>query len=75
MESWLTTAGRRDIVVRSLRVALVVGTVLVIINQGGVIAAGEATAGTWVRSALTYLVPYLVSTHASVSAVRSAAQS
>jgi hypothetical protein len=46
---------------RTLRIALVVGVVLTLINQGGVIFAGHATATTWVRCALNFVVPFLVS--------------
>lgn len=46
---------------RTLRIALVVGVVLTVINQSGVIAAGHATAATWVRCALNFVVPFLVS--------------
>lgn len=31
-----------------------VGTILTVVNQGGVIIAGDATAGTWMRSAFNY---------------------
>lgn len=46
---------------RTLRIALVVGVVLTVINQSGVIAAGNATTATWVRCALNFVVPFLVS--------------
>jgi hypothetical protein len=46
---------------RTLPIALVVGVLLTLINQGGVIAAGHATTGTWVRCALNFVVPFLVS--------------
>ena len=46
---------------RTLRIALVVGVVLTAINQGGVIAGGDATAATWVRCVLNFVVPFLVS--------------
>jgi hypothetical protein len=46
---------------RTLRIALVVGVVLTLINQGGVIAAGHASTATWVRCALNFVVPFLVS--------------
>jgi hypothetical protein len=46
---------------RTLPIALVVGVVLTAINQSGVIAAGHATAATWVRCGLNFLVPFLVS--------------
>jgi hypothetical protein len=46
---------------RTVRIALVVGVVLTAINQGGVIAAGHASSATWVRCALNFVVPFLVS--------------
>ena len=46
---------------RTLRIALVVGVVLTLINQGGVITAGHATTATWVRCGLNFVVPFLVS--------------
>jgi len=56
---------------RTLRVALVVGTLVSLINQGGPIAAGHATAGTWARVAANYLLPLCVSSFGFVAAVRS----
>ncbi len=50
---------------RSLRVALVVGTVLCLINQGDALL-GDGTMN-WAKAALTYVVPYLVSTYGAVS--------
>ncbi|MGE0139350.1 MAG: nitrate/nitrite transporter NrtS [Ilumatobacteraceae bacterium] len=44
-----------------VRVALVVGTILSVVNQGSVIVAGDATAASWVRVGVNYLVPFLVS--------------
>jgi hypothetical protein len=68
MQQWIRIAMRRDIVMRSLKVAAVVGTMLVAINQGDLLLAGQLNlAGAW-KIALTYLVPYCVSTHASVAA-------
>lgn len=46
---------------RTLRISLVVGVILTVINQSGVIAAGNATTATWVRCALNFVVPFLVS--------------
>ncbi len=46
---------------RTLRIALVVGVVLSLINQAGVIASGEATALTWLRVAANFCVPFVVS--------------
>jgi hypothetical protein len=50
---------------RSFYVAVVVGTILNLINQG------DALFGTapinWIKIALTYFVPYAVSTYGAVS--------
>jgi len=45
---------------------MIVGTLLLIINQGDVMLGGAAP--DLVKTILTYLVPYCVSTYASVSA-------
>ncbi|MBT2405421.1 MULTISPECIES: nitrate/nitrite transporter NrtS [unclassified Streptomyces] len=42
-------------------IALVVGTLLSLVNQGSVLFAGAATAVTWVRVLVNYLVPFCVS--------------
>jgi hypothetical protein len=44
-----------------VRVALVVGTVLSIVNQGAVVAAGDATEATAMRIGVNYLIPFVVS--------------
>ncbi|MGI8412626.1 MAG: nitrate/nitrite transporter NrtS [Solirubrobacteraceae bacterium] len=46
---------------RTVRIALVVGLLLTLINQGAVIASGHATAATWLRCVLNFVVPFLVS--------------
>jgi hypothetical protein len=46
---------------RCFPVALVVGTVLSLINQGSVLFAGRATDATWLRIASNYAMPFLVS--------------
>jgi hypothetical protein len=43
------------------RIAAVVGTVLFAINQLDVVVTGRATAATWIKAAVTYLVPFTVS--------------
>ncbi len=46
---------------RTVRIALVVGVILTTINQGEVIASGQATAATWIRCGLNFVVPFIVS--------------
>jgi len=69
MIKWLTIALRKDVIKRSFKVAAIVGTVLVAINQGDAIASGTLTGRLIWKIPMTYLVPFLVSTYASVSAI------
>ena len=50
---------------RSLLVAVVVGTILNLINQGD--ALFGATSVNWLKIVLTYVVPYGVSTYGATS--------
>ena len=50
---------------RSLKVAIVVGTVLNLINQGDAIFGSARL--SWFKLVLTYVVPYLVSTYGAVA--------
>jgi len=46
---------------RTFRIALVVGLVLTAINEGDIIASGEATATTGEKIGLNFVVPFIVS--------------
>lgn len=46
---------------RTVRIALVVGVVLTVINQSGAFTSGHITVATWIRSGLNFVVPFLVS--------------
>lgn len=50
--------------------ALVVGTVLSTVNQGGPLTSGHASAQTWMCVGVNYLVPLLVSSIGYLSACR-----
>ena len=67
MRDWLSIAMRNDILIRGLRVGGLVGTTLVLINQGDVLLSGQLELSAVWKIPLTYLVPYCVSTYASVS--------
>lgn len=69
LKVWFAIATRPAVVKRSVRVALVVGTVLTLINQGGRLLALDIDAPTLARIVLTYIVPYCVSTWAAVGAL------
>ena len=55
---------------RTLSIALIVGTAFFAMNQLGVILDGRATVLLWIKSALTYLTPLLVSNFGILSATR-----
>jgi hypothetical protein len=55
---------------KTIKIALVVGTLLSLINQGSVIAGGDATTATWIRVGLNYVVPFCVSSLGFLSATR-----
>lgn len=57
---------------RTLAVALVVGTVLFAVNQLDVVLRGNASDATYVKSAVTYLVPFCVANYGLLVASRDA---
>jgi hypothetical protein len=71
MQAWraaVTLAFSADIMRRAVVVALVVGLLLNLINQGDALIAGRPL--NWWKLILTFLVPYCVSTHGAVAARR-----
>jgi hypothetical protein len=74
VRSWISDALERQTVVRSLKVAAVVGSLLALINYGDRLLAGGMAGRDWLKLALTYGVPYGVSTFASVGATRATRQ-
>lgn len=46
---------------RTTTIAIAVGTILTVINQGDVIFGGDATSATGVKTGLNFLVPFVVS--------------
>ena len=61
MREALAYCARRAHLRRTVRIALVVGVVLTAINQADVILSGNATATTWLKCALNFVVPFVVS--------------
>ena len=70
--TWLQDARRPEVIYRSLRVAALVGSILVLVNQGDVLMEGAAVLELLWKIPLTYCVPYAVSTYAAVDALRAA---
>lgn len=69
MKDWLNLACRPDVVRRSARVAVAVGTILALINYLDRLVGPGLEPLDVVKIGLTYLVPYCVSTFASVQAI------
>jgi hypothetical protein len=57
------------VVRRGLKFAVVVGTILILINHGDAIVSGELTRTNYVKMAMTVVVPYVVSVLSSVGAM------
>lgn len=55
---------------QSIAAAVVVGTILFLINQSDVVFGGRATFVTWTRIGLSYLVPFVVFNYGIVVASR-----
>jgi len=66
------TCRRRPNLRRTSRIALVVGTVLTLINQADVIARGDATWLTAVKVGMNFVVPFIVSNLGVISGARTA---
>jgi hypothetical protein len=64
----------RPHLVKTVRIALLVGTLLFAINQLDVVIRHGATAFTYVKVALTYLVPFCVSNYGILVATRRSAE-
>lgn len=69
-ETWFETARRPQVVRRALRIASVVGTILVAINYTDRFVAGSVSTLDWLKMGVTYLVPYCVSTYSAVESIR-----
>ncbi len=73
MKAWLAVAWEASVRKRALKVALIVGSILAVVNHGDVVLSGQATTTVWIKIVLTFLVPYCVATFAAVQAMRARA--
>lgn len=55
---------------KTVSVGLLVGSIIFCINHLDVVLRGEATVSTWLKGALTYLVPFCVSNYGILVATR-----
>lgn len=63
MANFVSNLFNPSMAVSALKVSLVVGSILFVINHGVALYDGQMTAHRWVSALLSYLVPYLVSIH------------
>lgn len=68
MQEWLSVACQRSVVLRACKYAVVVGAVLITINHGDALLAGDVDLRRLLKMGLTVGVPYVVSTLSSVGA-------
>ncbi len=66
MRDWIVLALKPSVVKRSLKYALIVGLLLILINHSDAILSRQVTFSRLLRMMLTVLVPYTVSTLSSV---------
>lgn len=69
INAWFEIAVQKNILMRAIKVALVVGSILMLINYGDIILSNGLSIKELTKITLTYLVPYCVSTYSSVEAV------
>lgn len=65
---YLTALGNPRLMGTAIRVALIVGSILLAINHGSALVNGKMTRDRWLSALLTYCVPYAVSIHGQYSA-------
>ena len=69
MRDWLVLAFKPSVVKRSLKYAIVVGSILILINHSDAILRRQVSLSRLLRMLLTVVVPYTVSTLSSVGAL------
>lgn len=68
--SWIKSAFQPDVIMCSGKLALIVGTTLMLINYGDKLYLEHTQAIDWIKIGFTYLVPYFVSSYSAVDAMR-----
>lgn len=70
LHDFVKIAASKKVVKSSIKVSLIVGTLLALINHGGAILHMSLTNDNMFQILLTYLVPYCVSTYSAVGAIQ-----
>jgi hypothetical protein len=68
--TFISLAMQRAVVVRALKTSLLVGVILVAINHADALVRGDLDLVRIAKIVLTFMVPYCVSTYASVSTMK-----
>jgi len=68
--NWIRLALSKPVRLRAIKVAALVGPVLIGINQGDIILQGGLNVICVLKMGLTFMVPYCVSTFSSVEALK-----
>jgi hypothetical protein len=68
----LATVFSQPSLARCIPIALLVGTLLSLINQGTVMFAGDATVATWLRVGMNFVIPFCVSSAGFLASQRAA---
>lgn len=63
IKGYLFSLADRQLSPMAIRVALVVGSLLFLINHGAALVQGQMNRDRWLAAGLTYLVPYAVNIH------------
>ena len=63
-------AFRKNVFLRALKMALIVGIVLAVINNDDHVFLGTMTVTIWIKILITFCVPFCVSTISSVLAIK-----
>ncbi|MFT4636653.1 MAG: hypothetical protein ACI854_001449 [Arenicella sp.] len=67
-DSFFKLACSQGVVINAIKVSLVVGSMLAIINHGATILSLDFTLQTVIKIFLSYVVPYCVATYSAVKA-------
>ncbi|MFT5583246.1 MAG: hypothetical protein ACI9VR_000824 [Cognaticolwellia sp.] len=66
---WIRVALSPGVVSRAVKVALVVGSILSLVNQGSVLLHGDLADFDAMQGLLSFVVPYFVATYGATSAL------
>jgi hypothetical protein len=67
LKVYFTILSDKELIIKSLKIALIVGTLLNIINQSEILIALDFANIDYLKSLLTYMVPFMVSSYTAVS--------